>query len=119
LIASQTVRERKPLLTQISTTMILAEPSALRTRTRSMPFLRTVTIPMTDLPSRLIQETHHGETIDYAYDLIGQLVSVERTIFGNEFCTYDANGNRTSSHLYGSDYVTGLNNQLLTDGEFL
>ncbi len=71
-----------------------------------------------DLANRLVQETHHGETIDYGYDLLGQLTSADRTVFADEFYTYDANGNRISSHLHGSNYITGPNNRLLSDGDF-
>ena len=34
-----------------------------------------------DLANQLIQETHHGETIDYGYDLTGQFTSADRSIF--------------------------------------
>ncbi|MCA9213548.1 MAG: Ig-like domain-containing protein [Planctomycetales bacterium] len=71
-----------------------------------------------DFANQLIQELNHGETIDYGYDLFGQLTSVDRAVFQDEFYTYDLNGNRTASHLHGSDYVTGQDNRLLADGEF-
>ena len=71
-----------------------------------------------DFANQLTQESHHGETIEYGYDLFGQLTSADRTVFADESYTYDLNGNRISSHLHGSDYVTGPNNQLLSDGEF-
>jgi RHS repeat-associated protein len=71
-----------------------------------------------DLANQLIQETHHGNTTDYTYDLIGQLTGANHTLLPDEFYTYDANGNRTSSHLHSSGYVTGPNNQLQSDGEF-
>lgn len=70
------------------------------------------------LANQLLKESHHGETIDYGYDLLGQLTSADRTVFPSEFYTYDANGNRVSSHLHGSNYATGPNNQLVSDGDF-
>jgi len=35
-----------------------------------------------------------------------------------EYYRYDANGNRTESHLHGTGYVTGTGNRLLSDGTY-
>lgn len=36
----------------------------------------------------------------------------------DEFYNYDANGNRTNSHIHGTSYVIGTGNQLKSDGVF-
>jgi len=71
-----------------------------------------------DLANQLIQETRLGDSVDYSYDLLGQLTAADYALQSDEFYNYDANGNRTSSSVPGSNYVTGPNNQLLSDGEF-
>jgi len=71
-----------------------------------------------DLANQLIQETRLGDSVDYSYDLLGQLTAADYALQADEFYNYDANGNRTSSSIPGSNYVTGPNNQLLSDGEF-
>jgi len=71
-----------------------------------------------DLTNQLIQETRLGDSVDYAYDLLGQLTAADYALQTDEFYNYDANGNRTSSSIPGSNYGTGPNNQLLSDGEF-
>lgn len=71
-----------------------------------------------DAARQLINESHHGQTSSYAYDQTGQLIGANHSAFDDETYRYDANGNRTSSHRHGSGYVTGHNNQLLSDGEF-
>jgi len=58
-----------------------------------------------------------GNNSSYNYDLDGQLTSVVNDVLPDESYLYDLNGNRLSSHLHGSAYETGLNNQLLSDGE--
>lgn len=72
-----------------------------------------------DTRNRLIRESHHGDRIDYTYDLNGQLLSADHTQLPDEFYNYDANGNRIRSQRHSGDYVIGTNNQLLTDGEFI
>ena len=71
-----------------------------------------------DKAGQITSMNHHGESFTYSYDLLGQLTGAERSIGEDEFYTYDSNGNRTSSYFHGSDYLTGVGNQLLTDGEF-
>ncbi len=56
-------------------------------------------------------------TADYSYDPTGQLVGAAYTGGqSNEAYSYDANGNRTSAN--GSTYVTGPDNELLSDGTY-
>ncbi|MBV6465470.1 MAG: hypothetical protein PGMFKBFP_00747 [Anaerolineales bacterium] len=71
-----------------------------------------------DAARQLVNESHHGQTSSYEYDRTGQLVEANHSTFDDESYRYDANGNRTSSHRHGSGYVTGPNNQLLSDGDF-
>ncbi|KAB2835586.1 MAG: RHS repeat protein [Candidatus Brocadia sp.] len=71
-----------------------------------------------DAVGQLINESHHGQTSSYEYNQTGQLVGANHSAFDDESYRYDANGNRSSSHRHGSGYVTGSNNQLLSDGDF-
>lgn len=67
-----------------------------------------------DAAHQLLQESHHGYSVDYGYDLAGQLISAERSdALPHEAYEYDENGNRI-----GDDLNTDANNQLTTDGEF-
>jgi RHS repeat-associated protein len=52
-------------------------------------------------------------TVDYNYDDTNQLTGADYAYQGDETYAYDANGNRTIS-----GYVTGPNNQLLSDGTY-
>ncbi len=52
-------------------------------------------------------------TVDYAYDATNQLTGADHSSQTDEAYQYDANGNRTNS-----GYQTGVNNQLLADGQF-
>jgi RHS repeat-associated protein len=52
-------------------------------------------------------------TVDYAYDATNQLTGADHSSQTDEAYQYDANGNRTNV-----GYQTGINNQLLTDGQF-
>jgi RHS repeat-associated protein len=52
-------------------------------------------------------------TSNYSYDATNQLTGTDNTSQADEAYSYDANGNRT----YGG-YVTGVNNQLLSDGTY-
>jgi RHS repeat-associated protein len=52
-------------------------------------------------------------TVDYAYDATNQLTGADHSSQTDEAYQYDANGNRTNA-----GYQTGVNNQLLTDGQF-
>lgn len=73
-----------------------------------------------DAASRVNSETSHGESVTYTYDRTGQLTDADRTNsqLPDEYYRYDANGNRTASHLHGTGYVTGPGNRLLSDGTF-
>ena len=73
-----------------------------------------------DAASRITKIVDIDGTSDYIYDQTNQLTSASHTDPNkpNESYTYDENGNRTASHLHGSDYSTGLNNRLLTDGTY-
>ncbi|MCY2987758.1 MAG: Ig-like domain-containing protein [Planctomycetota bacterium] len=61
---------------------------------------------------------------DYNYDRTGQLLAADYSGADvipeqvDEYYTYDANGNRTSSYLHGTGYRTGPANELLTDGTY-
>jgi RHS repeat-associated protein len=52
-------------------------------------------------------------TSNYSYDATNQLTGASHTAQTNEAYSYDANGNRTSGGT-----VTGVNNQLLSDGTY-
>jgi RHS repeat-associated protein len=52
-------------------------------------------------------------TSNYSYDATNQLTGASHTAQTNEAYAYDANGNRTSGGT-----VTGVNNQLLSDGTY-
>jgi YD repeat-containing protein len=52
-------------------------------------------------------------TVDYAYDATNQLTGADHSSQTDEAYQYDANGNRTNV-----GYQTGINNQLLADGQF-
>ena len=73
-----------------------------------------------DNANRITQQVIDGDVVDYTYDATGQLLTADHSdsSIPDEFYVYDLNGNRVDSHLHGSDYVTGPNNQLLSDGEF-
>ena len=71
-----------------------------------------------DFAGRVTRQAGNGDTADFTYDLLGQLVAADRTTLPDESYAYDQNGNRTSSHIHGTDYQTGLDNRVLTDGLF-
>ena len=73
-----------------------------------------------DLADQLIEETHHGQTSRYTYDLAGQLTAADHSLQPDESYTYDANGNRVQASLGGpaTHYQTGPANRLLSDGTF-
>ena len=73
-----------------------------------------------DQANRITQQTIDGDVVDYTYDLTGQLLTSDHSDpnIPDEYYVYDLNGNRIESHLHGTDYDTGPNNQLLSDGEF-
>lgn len=67
--------------------------------------------------------THYGDidgSTDYTYDQTDQLTGADHSNGSNpdETYSYDANGNRTSSHLHGSGYDTDTANRLLSDGTY-
>ena len=71
-----------------------------------------------DAASRITKIVDTDGTSDYNYDQTNQLTEANHTDANkpNESYTYDDNGNRTASHLHNSDYATGLNNRLESDG---
>ena len=71
-----------------------------------------------DLLDRLISESHHGNSTAYTYDLTDQLLGADHSLLPDEFYTYDANGNRTSSSVNGPNIQTGPDNRLPSDGTF-
>ena len=74
-----------------------------------------------DRGSRISQiKDIHGVT-SYTYDATNQLVGADREtgdVRGDESYTYDQNGNRTSSHLHGTGYITDTGNRLVSDGTY-
>ncbi len=67
-----------------------------------------------DAAQQITQRLLNGETVDYGYDLTGQLLTAAYSSGQpNETYQYDANGNRT-----GGSYTVGPNNQILADGTF-
>ncbi len=71
-----------------------------------------------DVAGQLVSESINGQTADYSYDLTGQLADADRSDLPDEDYLYDANGNRVESSRHGDSYVTGPNNQVLSDGTF-
>ena len=73
-----------------------------------------------DVASRITKITDVDGATNYEYDDRDQLISADHAdaAFAHESYTYDANGNRTNSHLHGSGYVTGPGNRLLSDGKY-
>ncbi|MGK7874026.1 MAG: RHS repeat-associated core domain-containing protein [Xenococcaceae cyanobacterium] len=71
-----------------------------------------------DAASRITQITDVDGSTDYTYDQRDQLIGADHSDLSNpdESYTYDANGNRITSSLHDSGYVTGLNNRLESDG---
>ncbi|WP_233902915.1 putative Ig domain-containing protein [Stieleria maiorica] len=68
--------------------------------------------------ARTHQETQYEQTIDYQYDLTGQLTFADFDTQDDEHYEYDANGNRTHS-IVGTEertYTTDTANQLKSDG---
>lgn len=75
-----------------------------------------------DYNARGLVESLHRNTqrVFYGYDVLGQLIDVDyadNAVQADERYRYDANGNRTSSHLNQYIYRIGSDNRLLTDGE--
>jgi YD repeat-containing protein len=66
-----------------------------------------------DQGDRITQFTTPDGVSDFTYDKTDQLVDAEHSYQDQENFTYDDNGNRTNT-----GYVTGDNNQLLSDGKF-
>jgi RHS repeat-associated protein len=61
----------------------------------------------------LTSETHHGQTTNYHYDAIGQLLGTDNGSQPGQSYAYDANGNRT-----GAAVRVDADNRVLTDGAF-
>jgi RHS repeat-associated protein len=66
-----------------------------------------------DAGARVTQFTSPDGTTDYTYDNTDQLTLADHTYQTDESYLYDDNGNRTNT-----GYVTGFNNQLLSDGTY-
>lgn len=66
------------------------------------------------------QDNQYAQSIDYRYDLTGQLTDALFASQDDEHYEYDANGNRLSSHVGGDQrtYSTGAANQLTSDGQY-
>lgn len=73
-----------------------------------------------DDANRISQIIDVDGTTDYSYNARNELTGADHTDLSNpdETYDYDANGNRTQSHLHGTSYATGTNNQLLADGVY-
>ncbi|MDB9524569.1 hypothetical protein PN498_01095 [Oscillatoria sp. CS-180] len=73
-----------------------------------------------DLANRIQKITDVDGTTDYTYNKRNELTGADYSNVSNpdENYDYDANGNRIQSHLHNTDYVTGTNNQLSTDGVY-
>jgi RHS repeat-associated protein len=73
-----------------------------------------------DPASRITKVTDIDGATDYTYDVRDQLSSANHAAPGNpdETYQYDANGNRVSSSLHGTGYITGPANRLQSDGTF-
>jgi RHS repeat-associated protein len=66
-----------------------------------------------DAANRITQTTNPDGVADYNYDKTDQLTQADHDDQADENYSYDQNGNRTNA-----GYVTGANNQLLSDGTF-
>ena len=66
-----------------------------------------------DASGRITEMVSPDGTTDYSYDDTNQLTAADHTFQTDETYTYDDNGNRTLT-----GYVTGDNNQLLSDGTY-
>ncbi|MEM6432630.1 MAG: RHS repeat-associated core domain-containing protein [Cyanobacteria bacterium P01_D01_bin.115] len=73
-----------------------------------------------DLANRIEKITDIDGVTDYSYNARNELTGATHSDVDNpnETYDYDANGNRVESHLHDTDYVTGTNNQLTTDGVY-
>ena len=73
-----------------------------------------------DAASRITQIVDLDGTHDYSYDERNQLTVADHSDENNadESYDYDANGNRVSSSLHGSGYITDPNNRLVSDGTY-
>ena len=64
-----------------------------------------------DQASRLLSESHHGETTTFSYDLVDQLTLADHSVQADETFDYDDNGNRMDTGV-----VIGPGNQVFEDG---
>ncbi|MEZ6136991.1 MAG: FG-GAP-like repeat-containing protein [Pirellulaceae bacterium] len=74
-----------------------------------------------DSTSRIAAITDQDGETRYSYDDRSQLIRADRDasdLRGDESYTYDANGNRLSSHRHGNGYQTDENNRLVNDGTY-
>ena len=69
-----------------------------------------------DAASRMTSMTTIDGEVDYAHDSTHQLTTADYDYATDEGYVYDENGNRVTAN--GSSYVTGPNNQLLSDGTY-
>jgi RHS repeat-associated protein len=66
-----------------------------------------------NLAGEVTSEQSHGETVNYAYDLAGQLIAATRTVQPAEAYTFDASGNATEA-----GQVVGPMNRIVSDATF-
>ena len=66
-----------------------------------------------DAAGLITQEVSNDGTTTFSYDATGQLTGSVNSSQPDESYSYDANGNRTNS-----GYVTGPDNELLSDGTY-
>ncbi|MBE9137977.1 VCBS repeat-containing protein [Nodosilinea sp. LEGE 07088] len=71
-----------------------------------------------DDANRITQIADVDGVTDYSYNARNELTGADHSDINNpdEVYDYDANGNRIESHLHGTGYGTGTNNQLVSDG---
>ena len=73
-----------------------------------------------DSSSRITRIEDIDGITDYSYDDRHQLIRADHSdaVRPDETYQYDANGNRISSSLHGTGYITGPGNRLLSDGTY-
>ena len=105
----------------IGTTYVYDELNRLSSLTHSNGLSKNVAFYnfAYDAASRITQITDIDGITNYNYDERNQLIGADRSDENNpdESYSYDANGNRISSHLH-SNYTTGDNNRLESDGVY-
>lgn len=74
-----------------------------------------------DDADRLTQITDISGATGYSYDELNRLRTADRDptdLRGDESYDFDANGNRTNSHLHNEGYETSAGNRLISDGQY-